>query len=167
MEETIPFTGISKFDIDQVLYRLHLVRFACEFESLESLDDISTIQDCHFGSSLHSLDKKKMTIRKEFESILPSEHAVYRMYFISKIGLFDSIFEVKDEEIRSTIKVDLMNCIKDLKEISSINQFLEEFSKIKIMKKIRRKYRKIDLNDEFLSQIFFTKKERKELIKIQ
>eukprot|EP01080_Neovahlkampfia_damariscottae_P003200 gene3200-5516_t len=156
-EEKIPFTGIQKFSIDEVLHKLHIIRFACEFDDLDSLDDIGNIQ-FQPGFSVHSLDKKMMTVRLELENILSSKHSIYGMYTVSKIGLFDSIFCVPEE---LQIDVDLMDCIKNLKSESTIQQFLQKFSKVEILKKVRRKYRKVDLRGEFLSQLFFSKKERK------
>jgi hypothetical protein len=155
-----PFTGISKFNLDETLFKLHLIRFACEFDSLETLHEIESVQRIP-GFSHHSEDKKKLMIRKELELICSSKHSVKGMTIACRIGLIDSIFKL---DLEDKVNVDLMDCVKHLNEEPSLFQFLKEFQNVQVMKKVRRKYRKVSLCDEFLSQLLFSKKERKMLI---
>jgi hypothetical protein len=158
-KERIPFTGKSTFSFDETLHLLHLVRFSCEFDMLDSFSFNQRIQP---GKSLFSFEKKKLLVKREIESVLQSESSLEGMYLLCKLGAFDSLLTIP---IEGGLKVsaDLMDCLENIEKEKSIFKFFEALSEDSIWKKKRRKYRKVDLRTIFLSQLFYGKKEIKEM----
>eukprot|EP01080_Neovahlkampfia_damariscottae_P010069 gene10069-2490_t len=155
--EEMIFNGNSNLSLDEVLHILHLIRFSVEFDSLDSLTFGTKRME---GKTHQSEEKKKNLIKREIEFI--SKNSIHGMYLIAKSGVFDSLISIPNE---LTIKVDLIKGLRNYQY--DIFSFLEEFSKYSIMKKKRRKWRKVDLREIILTQLFFGKKEIKKMKKIQ